>query len=178
MIETIATSAIVTGILVFVFKESFKAKLALVTKDIDDLKKYQSKDYDKTSESIKAIWMELANIDDYIRHGIAHDIDSGSLSNLPLRPFQLAIQKEMVLLPDSLYEKTENCLNHLSAYWKESVNKIVREATLGGNASKSEEACREKVNEYLSALRSNFNDELSKLRIEYRSYVSDHSKKT
>ncbi len=178
ILTTIITSSIVVGIFVFVFKESFKAKLESISKDIDSIKSFQEKDFDYVSDSMKKIWGNLADIDDYLRHGIAHDIDKGQLSNMPLRPYLLEIKKEMALLPDDIYVPTETCLSMMSDEWVSTMGKIEKVASSGREGKQTEKECIDGVNSHLSELRAEFNKYLSDLRTDYRAYISKHVKNT
>lgn len=174
IITTIVTSSAVAGVFLFIFKESFKAKLSEIGKDIDALKSYQAKDYDLVSLSMKNIWIELSNIDDYIRHGLSHDIEKGQVSNLPLRPFILAIRKEMALLPADIFDKTDKSLDLMSTHWVKAITRIGGEVQAGRQKEKTEQECMDSVNSYIEGLRSDYNSNLNSLRAEYRSYINLH----
>lgn len=177
-LTSILTSSIVSVILISIFKDSFKAKLDMVKAEIDAIRKNRALDYDLTGKSIKSIWGELANIDDYIRHGVAHDIDNGSLNNLPLRPFILAINKEMALLPKQIHNQTSMCLTNLSTAWQAFAKGVHDEASLGREGKKTNEECVASVNKHLSELRESFKGELSGLRDAYRDYIDSHTENT
>lgn len=174
---SIITSTTVVGILTFIFKEKYKHKITLLSKDIDSLKTYKAKDFDYTNQAIKNIWHELALIDDYLRHGLAQDIESGILSNLKLRPFLLNIKKETILLPNELYNLTEKCLDDMSESWSNELSKVVNDINLVKSNKLTENKCMENTNNNLNNLRKTFSTSLLKLRKKYRDYITNHWKK-
>jgi hypothetical protein len=177
-IISILTSSAVAGLFAVIFKESFKAKLKAIEKEIDTVRAFQAKDYDESIQSVRKIWSELSKIDDYVRHGLAHDINQGKLSNLPLRPFILEINKEMALLLEELYEETEKCLDEMSEQWLLNIKRIGEAANRGKEGSKTEAECIEEVNDNLKNLREAYKDRLSPLRLAYRNYIVKHLQNT
>ncbi|MCF6210481.1 MAG: hypothetical protein L3K24_07385 [Gammaproteobacteria bacterium] len=176
ILTSILTSTVVVGIIVSLFKESIKAKFNIIIKDIDSIKSFQSKDFDHASQSIKNIWNQLANIDDYLRHGLPQDIQKNQMDNNSLRQHLLEIQKEMVLLPNNIYESTENSLNIMSGIWAKAMKNISTLSHDRKTGIKSEEECIGLANNYLSELSESYNKEVSQLRIIYRSYIESHIK--
>ena len=175
---SVITSSTILGIVLFIFKESFKAKLAQIAKDLDLLKSYQIKDFDNSSEAIKKIWASLARIDDYAKQGITQDIEAGKLNNLSLRPYHLEIQEAMVFLPEDIYQSTQECLNSMSEAWKKNHSNIVGIVKANKGDKTKEENCVGEVNSCLEILRAEFEVSLKKLRKDYRSYFVKHTNST
>ncbi|HCG8164532.1 hypothetical protein WOB87_12520 [Vibrio parahaemolyticus] len=175
IITTILTSSLITGLFVFLFKESYKAKLNQLSKDLDSIKSYQAKDYDSVTSSIKSIWGHLADIDDYMRNGIAKDIEKGSISNQPLQPFLLAINKEMVFLPEQIYKTTDSSLEKLSNIYCKTINDIGSFVNGARDDLEKQKQAPKQVNSILSESRYEFDLVLKDLRKEFREYIEKHT---
>ncbi len=168
---SIATSTGVVGILVIIFKESYKKKLVKLTKKIDALDKYQARDFDISLEAITTIWSQIALLDDYIRYDLPNDIMGSSASNEFYRKHELIIRKAMVLLPESLYTSTHSCLEKLRAALEECINGIAEISTRKDQNLVNEVQAIKDANLLLEGLRVGTRENLDDLRKSYRDHV-------
>lgn len=173
LISVLSSSAI-AGIFVFLFKESFKAKLSIVKAKLDKLDRYQDKDYDHSFKSINDIWVAFSGLDDYLRFDFPIDISKGKIDSRSLRTHLLKIRESMALLPESVYVVTEQCLEEISREWEICAKEIVRLTNLNAEGSHEPKNLLEEANKCRTKMTDNMAVSLNNLREAYRAHVATY----
>ena len=105
---TIMGSSAIVGLFVFIFQQSYKAKLQELSKRLDESITYRSKDFDQSFVAINAVWKSVVKLEDYIKFEYPKDIDNGNITSEPIRPLWLEIKQSMALLPDQIFDPTDS----------------------------------------------------------------------
>jgi hypothetical protein len=181
ILSTIITSSIVTGILVFVFKESYKHKLDILIKDLDFLRNHQSKDFTKVQDSFSEVWSLLVELEDYLNYNLSVELQSGNISNKEFRKKRLLIKQNSIWLPESLHDKTNIALNNIANHFESTVNQFVKAINEKKPELRDNEKILEDTNQALKTLNLKTKEELETLKKEFRqfktSFIESQSKR-
>ncbi|WP_444927003.1 hypothetical protein ACJJI4_03020 [Microbulbifer sp. TRSA002] len=176
LLISMISSSTIAGLLMYIFRESFKAKLSRVKTQIERLEKYQDKDFDHSFNSINKIWVAFTRLDGYLRYDFPSDVESGKIDPRKLRPFFLEIKESMALLPDSLYETTTDCLGEISKQWEDCANKILNLMQRDSSSECDSNSLVILANKSMGDMRNKVDIQLQKLRSAYRKHVSSYQR--
>lgn len=175
---TTLSSSVIVGIFVFIFQQSYKAKLQQLSKRLDESIIYRSKDFDQSFVAINEVWKSIAKLEDYIKFDYAKDIDKGSITSEPIRPLWLEIKQSMALLPDPIFEPTNEFLEQFGKSWDQNCSEIIKLVNLAVENPEQHEALKLQVNDLLNKYRNELAKEMLHLRCVYRTYISEHFEKS
>ena len=178
ILTSVITSSVVVGIFVFIFQASFKEKLNILSKRVDESISYRSKDFDQSFTAISSVWKSIVLLEDYIKFGFSGDIDRGKITSEPLRPLWLEIKQSMALLPDQIFIPTDEFLNKFADSWEKNCSEIISLANQVVENPQNREALKTQVNEKLKVFRQSLEKNMMELRGVYREYISQHFEKS
>jgi hypothetical protein len=179
MLITTLSSSVIVGVFVFVFQQSFKAKLGQLTKRMDESIAYRSKDFDQSFSAINEVWKSVTLLEEYIKFDFSTDVQNGEVTNKPLRPLWLGIKQNMALLPDQIYLPTQEFLDTFGKNWEAHCTETIRLwnlAIVKPDDEKNE--LQEQINKLFKDFRSNLGFEMGELRSVYRNYIGEHFEKS
>lgn len=177
LLISILSSSAIAGLLVFLFKESFKSKLSIVRSKLDRLERYQDKDFEHAFSAINEIWIAFTRLDDYLRFDFPIEISQGKIDSRSLRPYMLKIRESMALLPDDIYQVTQECLDEISKQWEICASKVVELTKLSKAGQHDQSELLNEANKSREQMSDNMAAQLNTLRLKYRKHVSAYQEK-
>lgn len=178
--STILLSALVSGIVVFAFQQYVLARVNKLTAELEHLRQFNQGSYERLVDAYKRIWGGLVDIEDFVRHGIVKEVQSGVVSPENwefMRETYKDFRTEMLFLPDALYDETNQLVTQLEQDindWLDVLrNYLATRDQSGEMNAASEAAYLQRANEKLDRLRSEYVSGLDRLRHEYQRLSRD-----
>lgn len=168
---SILGSSGVSGYLIFILQQKYKSRLDILLRKVDFLEKRSAKDFEHFFSSMIEIWSSLVDLEDYFRFELAKEIESGTVSFLNLRPFLTKINKAKALLPEQVYEDTNQYMDKIIFDYHHLITSI--QLQLKENPNIKDPNLLSAINALKDKFDTNVTGYLSEIRLSYRSHLDE-----
>jgi phage-related tail protein len=175
-LSTLVTVA-ANGILIFLFQQYVNFRFSKLTDLIERERTYSTRTYEAVSQSSKAIWRSLTEMERFVIRDLPAQFASGHVGDQwdVIYTEYANIRGEMLVLPETLMVRTEttiavlqNDINNFMAIAKQLADWQHQGKQAG---TRTENEWLDLINEALQAAQDNFKKNLRSLRDEYQSTV-------
>ena len=179
MIQTILISAVVSGVVVFLFQQWIRAKMSRLESRIKQEQSFGVLSHKLLVDSYKHVWKGLIKIEAFVSFGLQHEVKTGTIdterSIIP--KIYWDFRSEMLFLPDVIYEDTDRLI-HSTVRNYNGLIRVIKEYNedLEQNSILSDSETlvyTERINEKLSKVFEEYRTGISQLRIKYRKISRD-----